>query len=137
MEGYRLEIEILDVETIINETVKATISQLREEGLIKGEEYTAYQRTEMILQMYPDLKKSQQPHTKKLIKRVDHALKDLETDKYYEIIRLFYFENKTREYIAEYFNTTTTTISRNKNRLVNRLKVKVFSDMVINGLIKE
>lgn len=45
-----------------------------------------------------------------------------------------YFENQTREYIAEYFDTTTTTVTRNKNRLINKLKMMIFSDEAIREM---
>jgi DNA-directed RNA polymerase specialized sigma subunit len=40
----------------------------------------------------------------------------------------------TREEIAEHFNTSETTISRNKKRLVDRLSAVLFSDDVIYEL---
>ena len=55
-------------------------------------------------------------------------------DEYYEIIRLKYFEKKKGEEIAEYFDVETSTISRNKNRLINVLKIYLFSDDVVNEL---
>lgn len=42
-----------------------------------------------------------------------------------------YFEGKTREEIAEHFDVDVSTISRNKNRLINLLQIRLFSDEVI------
>jgi len=69
--------------------------------------------------------------TKRYIEIIDAALSKLEDDKYYDLIRLRYFEGKTREEIAEYFDVDVATVSRNKNRLINILKIHLFSDEVI------
>ena len=69
--------------------------------------------------------------TKRYIEIIDAALSKLEDDNYYDLIRLRYFEGKTREEIAEYFDVDVATISRNKNRLINTLKIYLFSDEVI------
>ena len=55
-------------------------------------------------------------------------------DMYYDVIVMYYFEKKTREEIAEQYDTTVTTISRNKTRLINKLKPILFSDDVIYEL---
>lgn len=72
--------------------------------------------------------------TKNLISVIDKALEKLRGDEYYEIIRLKYFENKKGDDIAEWFNVEPSTISRNKNRLINILKIYLFSDEVVNEL---
>jgi len=45
-----------------------------------------------------------------------------------------YFESKTREEIAEELEVDVSTITRNKNRLINTLKITLFSDEVIYEL---
>lgn len=62
------------------------------------------------------------------IKIIDDALEVLSDDEYFEIIPLIYFEHKTREWVAEYFDVTVTTISRQKKRLLNSLYILVFAD---------
>lgn len=69
--------------------------------------------------------------TKNFIKVIDSTINMLKDDPYFEIIRMKYFESKTREEIAEYYNVDASTISRNKNRLVNLLQIRLFSDEVI------
>lgn len=69
--------------------------------------------------------------TKNFIKVIDAAIEKLSNDPYFEIIRMKYFEEKSREYIAEYFNVDVSTISRHKNRLINLLQIRLFSDEVI------
>lgn len=124
----------IDINQIINNTVNITVLKLKMAGLMKDDRKTAYQKTEELLRNYNDFCKSDQPYAQKLTKQIDAALNDVEDDVYYEIVPLTYFDKKSREYIAEYFDTTVTTISRNKTRLINKLKVKLFSDDVIYEL---
>lgn len=72
--------------------------------------------------------------TKHYIAIVDRELEKLSHDSYYDLIRLLYFEGKTQEDAAEYFECSQPTIWRNKGRLVNRLRVMLFSDDVIKEL---
>lgn len=124
-----------DIKKIIEETVNATVIKLKMSGLIKDSRKTAYQKTEELLRNYETFKKAQdQPQTEKVINTMDSALHDLESDLYYEIIPMIYFQGMTREEVAEFFDTTVTTISRNKNRLVNKLKARIFSDDMIYEL---
>ena len=119
---------------IINDTVNATVLKLKMAGLMKDQKATAYQKTEELLRNYKTFRKSDQPYTRKLVEKIHEALDEIADDIYYDIIPLIYFDGCTREYVAEYFDTTVTTVSRNKNRLVNKLKVRLFSDDVIYEL---
>lgn len=123
-----------EIAQIINETVNSTIQILKAEGFLGKNKKTAFQKTEELLKNYNILKRSKEPTTKKMITKLNGALKEIKDDQYYEIITMTYFENQTREYIAEYFDTTTTTVTRNKNRLINKLKIMIFSDEAIREM---
>lgn len=69
--------------------------------------------------------------TKNFIKMIDAAIEILKGDPYYDLIQMKYFEGKSREDIADYYAVDVSTISRNKNRLVNLLQIRLFSDEVI------
>lgn len=73
--------------------------------------------------------------TKNFIKIIDEALDTLKVDSYFEIIPMKYFKGYTREEIAEYFGVDASTISRNKNRLINALQIRLFSDEVIYQIL--
>lgn len=60
------------------------------------------------------------------IKWINSILLKFRSDKFYDIIDLKYFKNKTREDIAEYYECDLKTISRNKNRLINEISVLLF-----------
>lgn len=124
----------IDVKQIINDTVNATVLKLKMAGLMKDNRKTAFEKTEELLYSYQSFKESDQPYTKKLVDKIDAALASIKDDIYYDIIPMVYFDGETREAIAEHFNTTVTTISRNKTRLINKLKLMLFSDDVIYEL---
>lgn len=124
-----------DIEKIINNTVNTTVLKLKMAGLMRDDKKTAYQKTEELLRNYKTFQKiTDQPYTVKLVKEIEDALEEITDDLYYDIIPMYYFEGKTREDVAEYFDTTVTTISRNKSRLINKLKVRLFSDDFIYEL---
>ncbi|WP_113674551.1 sigma-70 family RNA polymerase sigma factor [Vallitalea guaymasensis] len=69
--------------------------------------------------------------TKNFIGVIDSAIDALRDDPYFEIIPMKYFESKSRDDIAIFFDVDASTISRHKNRLVNLLQIRLFSDEVI------
>lgn len=123
----------MNVSEVIQETVNRTVAQLKLSGLMKDNRATAYQKTEQILRQYNNMKKahSENGTAEKFVDIIDNALKSLYDEEYYDIIPMIYFEGNTREAVAEYFDTTVTTISRNKRRLVERLSVLIFADDVV------
>lgn len=72
--------------------------------------------------------------TRYFIKVIDSALLKITNDPYYDLIVLLYFEGKTREEIADYYSCDTSTVWRNKRRLVNQLKIILFSDDAITEM---
>lgn len=72
--------------------------------------------------------------TRRFVKVIDTALDKIKEDPYFEIIKMKYYEGKSREQIAEFFEVDVSTITRNKNRLINTLKINLFSDEVIMEL---
>lgn len=117
-----------DVEEIVNYTVL----KLKMAGLMRDDRKTAFQKTETLLRNYPVFKRvTDNRSTQKLVSKIEDALEEIKSDIYYDIIPMVYFENRTREDIADHFNTSTKTITRNKNKLVNILKLRLFSDDVI------
>lgn len=119
---------------MINDAVNMTVLKLKTAGLMKDNRKSAFQKTEELLKNYNAFKKSDEPYAKTIVNRINDALYSIKDDPYYDLIPMIYFEEKSREYIAEDFNTTVTTISRNKTRLVNKLKAMLFSSDTIYEL---
>lgn len=69
--------------------------------------------------------------TNEYIELIDAALEKVSNDPYFEIIKLKYLEDMTREDIACELGVDVSTITRNKNRLVNTIKIFLFSDDVM------
>lgn len=124
------------ISEIINETVNATVLKMQMAKLIKDGTKSAFQKTEEVLRNYPTFKRiKDKPYTVKLVAKVEEALDEIKNDPYYDIIPMFYFENETRECIALTLETTVRTVARNKRRLVDDLKVKLFSDDCIREIL--
>lgn len=124
-----------EIKKIIEEAAKKsaneTVLKLKLAGLVKDDGKNVFQKTEEILKNYNLFKLSDEPHTKKLLAKIEEAMKTIENDPYKEAIEMFYFEGVSREEVAEYYNTSVTTISRNKTRLINKIKIILFSDETI------
>lgn len=121
-----------DIKDIISDTVNETVMKLKMAGLMKDNRRSSTEKLEELLRNYPTFKTiTDKDTTINLVKKVDEALETIKDDPYYDVIRLFYFEGQTRESIALDYGCTETTISRNKSRLLDRLKVMLFSDEVI------
>lgn len=74
--------------------------------------------------------------TSNFIKLIDNALKTIKGDPYYEVIEKCYFDGKKHSAVANEWVTPIdeTTIGRNKNRLIKKLSIYLFSDDVIKEL---
>lgn len=121
-----------EVQKIISDTVNETVLKMKMAGLLKDDRRTATEKLEELLRNYPVFQKiTDKECTVKLVQAVDDAMETLSDDPYCDVIRRFYFEGQTRESIALDYGCTETTISRNKTRLLNKLKVILFSDEVI------
>lgn len=73
--------------------------------------------------------------TKRFINIINEALDQLKNSEvYYELVPLKYFQGKTYEEIAEYFHCDVKTIYRQKKNLINKLQIRLFSDDVINHI---
>ena len=58
-------------------------------------------------------------------------------DKYYKIITYKYLDGLTLDEIAEQMHTNVSTISRNKNRLINEIRIALFPNEFWMELCKQ
>lgn len=117
-----------EIERLVNMTVNKTVLKLKMSGMMKDNRMSIFQKTEEMLKNYNSFCFSEQPYAQKIVGRIEEALNTIKDDPYSEVINLYYFEGYSREQIAEEFGTSVTTISRNKTRLINKLKTILFSD---------
>lgn len=118
----------------IDEAVKRTILELKTANMMKDNSKTPFQKTEEILRDYNALKLSDDRSAFWMAKKIESALDLIAGDPYYQVIIDYYIQGKNREQIAEEFNASTTTISRNKTRLIERIKMVLFSDEAIKEI---
>ena len=82
-----------DIKDIISDTVNETVAKMKMAGLTKDSRKTAIEKLEELLRNYPTFKAVEGKEvTAKLVTKVDEALKSIEGDPYYDVIRMFYFE---------------------------------------------
>ena len=113
-------------EETIRRIVKETIAELRASHMLTESGKTDYEKTEDLLRNYNYFLSSGKPELLTLIREIDDALKAISDDSYYPLIIMYYLSGETRESIADYFGTSTTTISRQKRRLVEKLSRILF-----------
>jgi len=76
--------------------------------------------------------KSEKAETERDLIRIENALDKVKSDKYYKIIEFKYLkqEARTDEELAEKLNKDQSTITRNRNRLMNELKTILFPESI-------
>lgn len=98
-----------EVAELIKQTVTETVEQLSNQGLLRPVSDFAYKNiSNRLRRLYEDGAQDEE---------LRQALKQLEQDKYFNILPLFFGYNYTIESIAESFEVEVSTISRNKKRL--------------------
>lgn len=120
------------IRKIIEQTTSMTVLKLKGAGLLRDERRTATEKTEELLRNYPTFREIRTTEkTRKLVEEIEEALESISGDPYADIIPRFYFDNESRESIALDYDTTPTTISRNKARLLQILATRLFTDDII------
>ena len=95
----------------IREIVKITIEELTDKKLLKSDNYSnILKKVELALDHFFNNVGD--------AKKVGYALNQLSDDPYIDIIFLQYRDDKTLEWIAEYYDKDISTIKRNKKRLI-------------------
>ena len=120
------------------------IKEIREIGLRgKSKDITSYSGNGGLIEVKSEMEKAEERIekieasiivTKRFISIIDNAVEGLKGDPYYRLIPMRYYEGASREQIAEYFDCDVRTVNRNKNRLINLLQIRLFSDEVIQQI---
>lgn len=124
----------MKVNELIDKTARAVVSELKKADLIKENKLGTFKKTEKVLYQYPEWKTSESKDTQKFVQLIDMALKKIESDDYYELIDLKYFQGWTHERIAEYFGVDEKSIRYHRKRLIECLRPIIFSDEFIKEL---
>ena len=120
------------------------IREIKEVGLAKKSAcFSTYSGNTGLIEVKSDAEKAEEKieriensiqTTKNFIRIIDDAIATLRSDPYYALIHMRYFKGCSREEIAEYFDCDVSTVNRNKNRLINLLQIRLFSDEVIQQI---
>lgn len=71
----------------------------------------------------------------KAISMVEKGMKALESDPYYKVLEYQYFECRTQEEIARLLGCSQVTVSKNKNRLLRELAMRMFPEQAVQELL--
>lgn len=93
---------------------------------------SAFQKTEKILYIYPDLVGCEN----EFIHKLELSLNKLKSDDSYDIIELKYFNKMSHERIAEILDCDVKTVTRRKNKIIKRLSFMLFTDDAIRELFE-
>ena len=74
--------------------------------------------------------------TVQAIALIDKCMAALKNDPYYAILPMRYFEGRTLEDIGVCLGYDVSTISRNKNRLIKELSMRLFPDDVVSEMMR-
>ena len=72
----------------------------------------------------------------KVVELIDIGLAEIKDEPYYKLIKFRYWKNWTMEKIADYYDTATTTIYRNRDKLVSKIKNVVFAGYRLEEIIQ-
>lgn len=182
----------MQIEEIISETiestVKATIDEIENRGMMKKKNVSTFKKTEQLLYNYnafmdvvkdkkemieqiqnvglskrsgsfipmPEdtgfkvIKSEEEKEneaieklensietTERFIKLIDNAMDTISDDPYFEVISMYYLDGMKYAEIANKWTYAVdeSTLCRNKNRLVKKLSIYLFSDEVIRELL--
>ena len=123
------------IKQIINDTVTTTVLQLKAAGLLRDGAKTAYEKTEVLLRQYPELKKVHEPYAQRVVAEIDACMADAEDDPYLDVIRLYYFAGETNVACAKILCCEERTARRNRAALVKRFSARLASDEFIRELL--
>lgn len=92
-----------------------------------------FKKTEKLLYIYPDIREREN----EFVDLLRDSLEKLRDEPYYDIIELKYFNKMSHERIAEVLYIDPKTVTRQKNKLINRLSFMLFTDESIKELLNK
>ncbi len=123
-----------EIKNLQEESIKIVKPVTKSNTLILNDKYGTYVYGDETLDTRISELKQIAAKTKSQIRMIKSALRQIEEDNYYNIIPLYYFEEKTIEEVAEEMECSIGAISKHKKRLINLLKVYIFPDTFMNEL---
>ncbi len=100
----------------VKQIIKMTIQEMTRQHLLQDAESAAYKEISERLNAY---------YIGHHDDDLQAVLEEMENDRYFSIITMFYFEGFTVEKIAEQLDVDVRTVSRNKKRLCLEMYMKL------------
>lgn len=117
------------IEDTAEATAQKTVRNLKSMGKLKRVFGNSFRKTEKLLYLYPKLPAD---HPERI--RVDNALTAIEDSDYKDVVASKYFDGLTLEEIAEIYDCKPQNISKNRNKLVEKLAAELFPEDVVREL---
>lgn len=129
-----MDLTTTEIKKIIDKSAKAAVKEVQK----KKYHMSAFKKTEYILRHYADLKKTAGGNdlTKDLLDRLDGILLDLNKEPYFRVIELYYFEKNKLDVVAGELGVSTPTVHNAKNKIVEKISIRLFADSIIKEIIK-
>ena len=124
-----------EIKRIIEQTVNATVLQLKAAGLLQDDTKTAYEKTEVLLYQYPKLREVNEPYARRVVQEIDDCLAAVENEPYADVIRLYYFGGLKNAACAKTLCCDERTCRRNRRKLVEQFAVRLASEEFIRELL--
>ena len=124
-----------EIKQLINETVATTVQQLQNAGLLRGDDLTAYKKTEALLRQYPKLKEQPDPYARRIVQEVDACLAEAANDPYVGVIELYYFRGLKNAACAKMLNCNERTCRRNRRKLVEQFSTRLAAAAFIREIL--
>jgi RNA polymerase sigma factor (sigma-70 family) len=123
-----------EIKKLEKENKKIPKISTKSKTLVLREEHSTYVYGDETLETRISELKQIVELTNSQIRIVTKSLKRISREKYFDIIPKYYFENKTIPQIAEEMNCSIGTISENKKKLMDKLKIYMFPEKFIKEL---
>ena len=119
-----------DIDNIIDKAVERVVNEVKLDCVRSGDRLTPEQKTEELLRLYPRLKELDSDKIRGFLRVFDRVLDMIRGDKFFRVIELYYFENKSVKQTSELLKISQRIASTNKSRLLGVLLENI--DEVIN-----
>ena len=126
------------------ETNEKAITEIHEKGLPPQKKTTLTERIQGGIQDYRGIPEKEQDQIERieqentdlsrLVNKTEAALRFIEDEPFYDIVRMKYIENKTIEQIAEQLDMPNRTVYRRMDILIREMRDYIFMNNIIKNL---
>lgn len=119
-----------DIDNMIDKAVERVVNEVKLDYVRSGDRLSPEEKTEELLRLYPRLKELDSDKIRGFLRVFDRVLDMIRGDKFFRVIELYYFENKSVKQTSELLKISQRVTGTNKSRLLGVLLENI--DEVIN-----